>query len=116
MTPTTERRPDGSWSGMRPLPGAGAAASFAAVQSAVAGLADGSVVVLGIAPGNGLWLTTARGSATLGPWQRVAGPDGSTGFTVREADVAAFPDGPCQIVATAMEAPSTTRSGAPTAA
>ncbi|MEU5066515.1 hypothetical protein AB0G95_21080 [Streptomyces virginiae] len=71
--------------------------------SAVAGMADGSVVLLGIAPDNGLWLTSARGAATLGPWQRVAGPDGSTGFAVREADIAAFPDGTCQIVATAMD-------------
>ncbi|MFH9799195.1 MULTISPECIES: CehA/McbA family metallohydrolase [Streptomyces] len=99
----TERRPDGSWSGMRPLPGAVGAASFAGVQSAVAGMADGSVVMLGIAPDNGLWLTSVRGPATLRPWQRVAGPDGSTGFTVREADIAAFPDGTCQIVATAMD-------------
>ncbi|MFD9103633.1 CehA/McbA family metallohydrolase [Streptomyces virginiae] len=99
----TERRPDGSWSGMRPLPGAVGAASFAGVQSAVAGMADGSVVMLGIAPDNGLWLTSVRGAAALGPWQRVAGPDGSTGFTVREADIAAFPDGTCQIVATAMD-------------
>ncbi len=102
----TERRPDGSWSSMRPLPGAGegaGAASFAGVQSAVAGMADGSVVVLGIALDNGLWLTTVRGSATLQPWQRVAGPDGATGFTVREADLAAFPDGTCQIVVTALD-------------
>ncbi|MGW8781391.1 CehA/McbA family metallohydrolase [Streptomyces sp. NPDC055796] len=99
----TERRTDGSWSSMRPLPGAVGAASFAGVQSAAAGMADGSVVVLGIAPDNGLWLSTLRGSATLQPWQRVPGPDGSTGFTVREADIAAFPDGTCQIVATAMD-------------
>ncbi|MFB7462658.1 CehA/McbA family metallohydrolase [Streptomyces sp. NPDC056224] len=100
----TERRPDGSWSSMRPLPGAAAGtASFAGVQSAVAGMADGSVVVLGIAPDNGLWLTVVRGSTTLRPWQRVAGPDGSAGFTVREADIAAFPDGTCHIVVTAMD-------------
>ncbi|MFG2771086.1 CehA/McbA family metallohydrolase [Streptomyces sp. NPDC048350] len=100
----SERRPDGSWSSMRPLPGASAGeASFAGVQSASAGMADGSVVVLGIAPDNGLWLTTVRGSTTLQPWQRVAGPDGSTGFTVREADIAAFPDGTCQIVVTTMD-------------
>ncbi|MFI1942377.1 CehA/McbA family metallohydrolase [Streptomyces virginiae] len=103
----TERRPDGSWGGMRPLPGAAGsgsgAGSFTGMQSAVAGMADGSVVVLGIAPDNGLWLTSVRGSAAPRSWQRVAGPDGSTGFTVREADIAAFPDGTCQIVATAMD-------------
>ncbi|MFJ5810896.1 CehA/McbA family metallohydrolase [Streptomyces sp. NPDC093093] len=100
----TERRPDGSWGSMRPLPGAGADdPSFAAVQCAAAGMTDGSVVVLGIAPDNGLWTTTVRGTATLRPWQRIAGPDGSAGFTVREADIAAFPDGTCQIVATAMD-------------
>ncbi|MCX5015288.1 CehA/McbA family metallohydrolase [Streptomyces sp. NBC_00555] len=107
----TERRPDGSWSSMRPLPGAAVAGSgsgsgsgsFAGVQSAAAGMADGSVVVLGIAPDNGMWLSAVRGSATLQPWQRVAGPDGSAGFTVREADIAAFPDGTCQIVVTAMD-------------
>ncbi|MFF4324170.1 CehA/McbA family metallohydrolase [Streptomyces sp. NPDC001568] len=99
----TERRPDGSWSGMRPLPGTAGAASFAAVQSAAAGMADGSVVVLGLAPDNGLWLTTVRGTATLRPWQRVAGPDGATGFAVRDADIAAFSDGTCQIVVTAMD-------------
>ncbi|MEU7011156.1 CehA/McbA family metallohydrolase [Streptomyces sp. NPDC046332] len=100
----SERCPDGSWSSMRPLPGASAGeASFAGVQSASAGMADGSVVVLGIAPDNGLWLTTVRGSTTLQPWQRVAGPDGSAGFTVREADIAAFPDGTCQIVVTTMD-------------
>lgn len=66
-------------------------------------MADGSVVVLGIAPDNGLWLTAVRGSATLQPWQRVAGPDGSAVFTVREADIAAFPDDTCQIVVTAMD-------------
>ncbi|MET9605198.1 CehA/McbA family metallohydrolase [Streptomyces sp. NPDC006512] len=100
----TERRPDGSWAGMRPLPGAAAgSASFAGIQSAAAGMADGSVVVLGIAPDNGLWLATVRGPAVLRPWQRVAGPDGSAGFGVREADIAAFPDGTCQIVVTAMD-------------
>ncbi|MEU5149179.1 CehA/McbA family metallohydrolase [Streptomyces yangpuensis] len=99
----TERSPDGSWSSVRPLPGAVGAASFAAVGCAVAGLADGSVVVLGIAADNGLWLTVVRGSATPGPWQRVPGPDGSAGFTVLDADVAAFPDGSCRIVATAMD-------------
>ncbi|QES51799.1 hypothetical protein DEJ50_32050 [Streptomyces venezuelae] len=109
----TVRRPDGSWSSMRPLPGAAAGtASFSGVQCASAGLADGSVVVLGIAPDNGLWLTVVRGPATLEPWRRLAGPDGSTGaagaagstgFAVREADIAAFPDGTCQIVVTAMD-------------
>ncbi|WP_405833755.1 hypothetical protein [Streptomyces sp. NBC_00105] len=89
---------------MRPLPGAAAgAASFTGIQSAAAGMADGSVVVLGIAPDNGLWLTSVRGSTTLRPWQRVAAPDGSAGFTVRDADIAAFPDGTCQIVVTAMD-------------
>ncbi|MEU9234137.1 CehA/McbA family metallohydrolase [Streptomyces subrutilus] len=99
----TERRPDGSWSSMRPLPGAAGAVSFAGLHGAAAGMADGSVVLLGIAPDNGLWLTTVRGSATLQPWQRVAGPDGAGGFTVREADIAAFPDGTCRLVVTAMD-------------
>ncbi|MCB5178830.1 CehA/McbA family metallohydrolase [Streptomyces antimicrobicus] len=99
----TERRPDGSWGGMRPLPGAAGAASFAGVQTALAGLADGSVTVLGIAPDNSLWLTDVRGTAVLRPWQRVPGPDGKEAFTVREADVAAFPDGTCQIVVTALD-------------
>ncbi|MFJ5550093.1 CehA/McbA family metallohydrolase [Streptomyces sp. NPDC093225] len=99
----TERRPDGSWSSMRPLPGAAGASAFSGVQTAAAGQADGSVVLLGIAPDNSLWLTAVRGASVLQPWQRVAGPDGKEAFTVREADVAAFPDGTCQIVATAMD-------------
>ncbi|QGV76882.1 CehA/McbA family metallohydrolase [Streptomyces ficellus] len=100
----TERRPDGSWSSMRPLPGAaGETGAFAGIHSAAAGMPDGSVVMLGIAPDNGLWLATARGARALQPWRRVPGPDGSAGFTVREADVAAFDDGTCQIVVTAMD-------------
>ncbi|MGW7101867.1 hypothetical protein [Streptomyces sp. NPDC054838] len=89
---------------MRPLPGTDAGAtSFAGVQSSVAGLPDGSVVVLGIAPDNGLWLTTVRGRAVLQPWQHVQGPDGASGFAVREADIAAFPDGTCRLVVTALD-------------
>ncbi|MGW7173015.1 CehA/McbA family metallohydrolase [Streptomyces xanthophaeus] len=100
----TERRRDGSWSSMRPLPAATAATgSFTGIQSASAGLPDGSAVVLGIAPDNGLWTTLVRGAAVLQPWTRVLGPDGAAGFTVREADIAAFPDGTCQLVVTAMD-------------
>ncbi|MFJ7154280.1 CehA/McbA family metallohydrolase [Streptomyces sp. NPDC101118] len=98
----TERRPDGTWSSMRPLPGADGAASFAGLQTAAAGMADGSVVVLGIAPDNSLWLTSVRGPATLLPWERITGPDGRAEFTVREADLAGFPN-TCQIVVTAMD-------------
>ncbi|MFF7297070.1 CehA/McbA family metallohydrolase [Streptomyces sp. NPDC008265] len=99
----TERRPDGSWRSMRPLPGVAGAESFAALHGASAGTADGSVVVLGIAPDNGLWLTEVRGAAVLRPWERVAGPDGASGFTVRDADVAGFADGSCQLVVTALD-------------
>ncbi|GGX25736.1 hypothetical protein [Streptomyces chryseus] len=63
----TERRPDGSWTSMRPLPGAVlGAASFAGVQSAAAGMADGSVVVLGIAPDNALCRTCPGGTSEAG--------------------------------------------------
>ncbi|MGW4686578.1 CehA/McbA family metallohydrolase [Streptomyces sp. NPDC004244] len=95
----TRRAPDGSWSSMRPLPGAQNAPSFTGVGTAVAGLPDGSLPTLGLGTDNSLWLTTRKGANAVSPWQRLSGPDGQSGFTVLDAAIAGFPDGTGQIVA-----------------
>ncbi|MFI0813071.1 CehA/McbA family metallohydrolase [Streptomyces echinatus] len=97
------RRPDGSWTGMRPLPGAGSDPAFAGVQVSAAGMPDGSVQILGLKPDNSLWVATLAGSALTRPWQRLDGPGGQQDFTAREAAVAALPDGTSQLVATGMD-------------
>ncbi|MEV8533803.1 CehA/McbA family metallohydrolase [Streptomyces sp. NPDC051211] len=99
----TERRPDGSWSSMRPLPGPGSAPTFTGVQASVAGMPDGSVQALGIGTDNKLWFTMRKGSATIQPWQQLAGPDGQAAFAVREAAITGFADGTSQIVVTGMD-------------
>ncbi|MEU3727556.1 hypothetical protein, partial [Streptomyces sp. NPDC031705] len=76
------------------------AASFTGVQRAAAGMADGSAVVLGIAPDNGPWFTVARvrhgirrpdGSWT--PFAQVPGPNGRDPFPAGQVRVTALRDG-----------------------
>ncbi|MFF7751645.1 CehA/McbA family metallohydrolase [Streptomyces sp. NPDC007971] len=97
------RRPDGSWTRMRPLPGAGGDAAFAGIQVSAAGMPDGSVQVLGLKPDNSLWIATLDGSAVSRPWQRLDGPDEQNDLPVREAAVTALPDGTSQLVATGTD-------------
>ncbi|MFG2291922.1 CehA/McbA family metallohydrolase [Streptomyces sp. NPDC048603] len=94
------RAADGSWSGTRPLPGAGGSVSFDGVQADVAGMPDGTVLVLGIGTDGGLWcMTASRTGGTVQAWQRLAGPDGAPAFTVRDAAVTGLRDGTGQILA-----------------
>ncbi|MEU9037025.1 hypothetical protein AB0D45_19285 [Streptomyces sp. NPDC048352] len=89
-----------------PPPGPADAASFTGVQCAAAGMADGSVVVLGIAPDNGPWFTVARvrygirrpdGSWTL--FAQVPGPNGRDPFPAGQVRVTALRDGTTHVTA-----------------
>ncbi len=97
------RKPDGNWTGMRPLRGVANESAFAGIQVSAAGMPDGSVQVLGLQADNSLWWATLDGPSLSRPWQRLDGPGGQKDFTAREAAVGALPDGTSQIVATSMD-------------
>lgn len=97
------RKPDGNWTGMRPLRGVASESAFAGIQVSAAGMPDGSVQVLGLQTDNSLWWATLDGPSLSRPWQRLDGPGGQKDFTAREAAVGALPDGTSQIVATSMD-------------
>ncbi|MFG2638717.1 CehA/McbA family metallohydrolase [Streptomyces sp. NPDC048362] len=72
----TSRRPAG-WTPTAPVPGLGGASVFTGAQAGIAGLADGSALLLGLAGDNSLWLNQKPANGTWQTWQQLAGPGGS---------------------------------------
>ncbi|MFJ9789626.1 CehA/McbA family metallohydrolase [Streptomyces globosus] len=94
------RRPDGTWTGFRPVPGA-AVPTTAAVAVGIAGLPDGSAQVAAVGRDGTARHCTRRPDGSWTAWARIPGPDGRGALRAGRIAVAPLPDGTVHLAAVA---------------
>ncbi|MGC4805332.1 hypothetical protein, partial [Micromonospora sp. DT233] len=92
------RHPNGSWSGLQPLAGAGTSSTAAGSRVAIAGMPDGSAQVLIVGANNVIHHRSRNPNGTWTPFYPIAGYGTPTPAAGKDIAITGMPDGSAQIL------------------